>query len=132
MLKKALLSIVAIFVTWSALDFIIHGLILGSTYEATASLWRPMEEMNMGLMYGVSVVYAACFVAIYGLLITDKSVMTGLKYGALFGLASGITTGFGSYTYLPIPLILAVVWFAGALVSATLAGIIAGAIMKDR
>ena len=46
MLKRNLLAIVAVFVVWSILDYLIHGMLLQSSYEATANLWRPMEEMN--------------------------------------------------------------------------------------
>ena len=40
-MKRIVLAVVAVFVAWSALDFVIHGLILASSYEATARLWRP-------------------------------------------------------------------------------------------
>lgn len=132
MLKRSILAVVAIFIAWSVLDFLIHGLLLQSTYEATASLWRPMEEMNMPLMYFVTLVYTICFVLIYGMFITEKSLLTGMKYGIIFGLAAGISMGFGSYSYMPIPLSLALSWFAGSLVEATVAGILAGAIIKPQ
>jgi len=43
-MKKAILSILAVFIAWSAMDFVIHGVILRSSYAATVSLWRPMSE----------------------------------------------------------------------------------------
>lgn len=81
MLKKGILAVIATFIVWSILDFLIHGLLCGAIYEATAHLWRPMDEMNMGLMYFVTLVYTTCFVAIYALLIANKSLATGIKYG---------------------------------------------------
>ena len=128
--KRTLLAIIAIFISWSVLDFVIHGVLLQSTYEATASLWRPMEEMKMGLMYMVTLLLIVCFVLIYALLISDKSVATGIKYGVLFGLGIGISMGFGSYSYMPIPYTLAFTWFAGSLVQSIVAGAIVGAIVK--
>lgn len=131
MIKRTIWSIVAVFVTWSILDFILHGLLLKSTYEATASMWRPMEQMNMLLMYFVTWTVAVCFVLIYGLLAEQKKSLTsGIRFGVLFGLATGITMGFGSYTYLPIPLTLAWSWFFGSWIKAVAAGTIVGAIMK--
>ncbi len=130
MIKRSILAIVVAFIVWSALDFVIHGLMLAGTYEATAELWRPMEEMKMPLMRLVSLLYILCFVAIYGGLIAEKSLESGLKYGFLFGLAAGISMGFGSYCYTPIPVSLAFSWFAGSLVQCTVAGGIAGAIIK--
>ena len=131
MVKRFLLAVVAVFIAWSLLDFIIHGLVLKSTYEATASLWRPMEQMKMGVMHVATAVYALAFVAIYAALVTPKSMAASLKYGTLFGVATGVSMGFGSYSVMPIPLHLAVVWCVGALVEMIVAGAIVGAVIKE-
>ena len=132
MTTKLLLAIVAVFIAWSALDYVIHGVLLASTYEATAELWRPMDEISMPLMFSVTLVFTVCFVLIYALLVTQRSLSSGLLYGTLFGLATGVSMGFGSYTYMPIPLTLAVSWFAGVLVELIVAGAIVGAILKSK
>ncbi len=129
--KTTLIAVIVVFIAWSVLDFVIHGVLLQSTYTATAELWRPMEDMSMSLMYGVTFVFTASFVLLYALLVTPKSVLAGIKFGALFGLATAISMGFGSYTYMPIPLELAWSWFAGSLVEAIVAGAIVGAIVKS-
>lgn len=131
MLKRTILAVAAVFIAWSILDYVLHGLLLRSTYEATAHLWRPMDQLNMHLMYSVTLVFSACFVLIYGLLIGQKSLASGILFGALFGLATGISMGFGSYTYLPIPLTLAWSWFFGSWIEAIAAGAIVGAIVKS-
>lgn len=131
MSKRTIWAVVAVFITWSILDFILHGLLLRSTYEATANLWRPMDQMNMPLMYFVILVFSVCFVLIYGLLVGQKSLASGIRFGALFGLATGISMGFGSYSYMPIPLTLAWSWFLGSWIEAIAAGAIVGAIVKS-
>ena len=131
MVNRMLLTIVAVFLAWSVLDFVIHGVLLASTYEATAEMWRPMDEMNMPLMYAVTLVFTVCFVLIFALLVERRSLSSGILYGTLFGLATGVSMGYGSYTYMPIPLLLANSWFAGVLVEAIVAGAIAGLIMKN-
>jgi hypothetical protein len=131
MIKRISLAVIAVFIAWSILDFIIHGVLLQSTYEATANLWRPMEEMKMSLMYIVTLLFTACFVVIYGLLIKEKSLVSGIKFGALFGLATGISMGFGSYSYMPIPLVLAWSWFLGTLAQAIVAGAITGVMVRS-
>jgi hypothetical protein len=125
-----LLAIVAVFIAWSAMDFVIHGVLLKSTYEATANLWRPMDEMSMPLMFAVTLVFTVCFVLIYALLVERRSLSSGILYGTLFGLATGVSMGFGSYTYMPIPLALAVSWFFGVTVELIVAGAITGALLK--
>jgi uncharacterized protein with PQ loop repeat len=129
--KRILIALVAVFITWSIIDFVIHGVLLQSAYEATANLWRPMEEMKIGLMYLVTLLFALFFVLIYALLISEKSLATGIKYGLLFGLAAGISMGYGSYTVMPIPYSMAFTWFLGTLVEAVVAGAITGAIVKE-
>ena len=131
MAKRIIWAVVAVFIAWSILDFILHGLLLRSTYEATANLWRPMDQIHMPLMYFVTLVFAVCFVLIYGLLVGRKSLASGVRFGALFGLATGISMGFGSYSYMPIPLTLAWSWFFGSWIEAITAGAIVGAILRS-
>jgi hypothetical protein len=57
-MRRVILAVVAVFLAWSLMDFVIHGAILASSYAATPSLWRPMNEMKMPVMY-LSVLIAA-------------------------------------------------------------------------
>ncbi len=131
MLKRSIIAAVLVFLAWSAMDMVIHGMLLQSIYVATASLWRPMEQMNMPLMYSVSAASAVFFVAIYALLVGDKSLANGIKLGVLYGLAISIPMGFGSYSYMPIPMSLAWGWFLGGLAEMVVAGAIVGAVVKS-
>ena len=131
MAKRIILAVVVVFIAWSILDFILHGLLLRSVYETTSNMWRPMNQMNIPLMYFVTLVFTTCFVLIYGLLVGQKSLTSGMRFGALFGLATGISMGFGSYVYMPIPLTLALSWFFGSWIEAIAAGAIVGAIVKS-
>ena len=130
-MKKPLIAVVAVFVAWSVLDFVLHQLILGSTYQETAALWRPMAEMKMGLMYLVVLISATCFVYIYSQFIAEKSVGTGIRYGLVFGIVTGISMGYGTYSVMPIPYILALSWFLGTVVESVVAGLLLGLIVKD-
>jgi hypothetical protein len=131
MIKRSILAVIAVFVLWQVLDFVIHGLILMKTYEATASLWRPMPEMKMGLMRIVGLVTAIAFVCLYAWLIRDKSVAAGLSYGLIYGLGTGVSMGFGTYCVMPIPLFLAVVWCAGTVVESAFAGLLVGWLVQE-
>lgn len=131
MLKRAAMAVVLVFLAWTAMDMVIHGVLLGPIYEATASLWRPMDEMNMPLMYFVSAASAIFFVTIYALLVGEKSLASGIKLGVLYGLAIAIPMGFGSYSYMPIPMSLAWGWFLGGLAEMVVAGAIVGVVVKS-
>ena len=127
---QAAVAVIVVLVLWQALDFVMHQVILAPTYEATAHLWRRMEEMKLGLMVVVSIVSAACFVGIYTFLVRPKSAARGLAYGLIYGVAGGIGMGLGSYTYMDIPSRLALVWLLGTLVQMILAGLLVGLIVR--
>jgi hypothetical protein len=131
MAKRIVLAVVAVFICWSVVDFVVHGILLQSAYAETASLWRPMGEMKMGLMYLVSFISCLVFTLIYALLVAKKSLGTGLAYGTLFGLGAGISMGYGTYSVQPIPYMMALSWFLGTLARSVLAGLIVGGIVMD-
>ena len=72
--RNPVVATIAVFVSWEVLDYIIHSMILMELYEQTASLWRPMEEMKMGMMVGTVLLSALVYVLIYSLLIKDKTL----------------------------------------------------------
>jgi len=131
MLKRIVLAVLAVFVAWSVLDFVIHGVILGSTYKETAQLWRPMEQMKMGLMHVVVLIASVVFVSLYACFVGKKSVARGIAFGLIFGLGVGISMGYGTYAVQPIPCKIAFTWFAGTVVETTIAGLLTGLIVKE-
>ena len=129
--KRPLGAGVAIFAAWAVLDYFLHGPLLGSAYEASAGLWRPMEQMSTPLIVFVKVVLIVCFVLIYERLVANKSLASGILFGVLYGLTTGIAAGFGTYIHMPLPLTLAWGWFLGGCVKGTAAGAIVGAMLRS-
>jgi hypothetical protein len=132
MMKQSLLASLAIFVAWGLLDFFFHGVLLMGDYTATASLWRPMDQMNPILMHGATFVGAVLLTWIYGAFISNKSVSKGFKFGASLGLLMGVVAGFAPYAWMPITLKIAEVWALAYVFKYAVAGAIMGKIMtKD-
>lgn len=131
-MKRVLIAVIAIFVAWSVMDFVIHGVILRPSYAATASLWRPMSEMKTSVLYLSVFTAALTFGVIYSRFVSRKGISTGLQYGLLFGLGTGVSMGYGSYSVMPIPYHMALTWFLGTLVEAAIGGVILGAIIQER
>lgn len=131
-MKPYLITAAAVFVLWTVLDLIIHQFLLGGLYDITASVWRPRPEMKMGLMTLVTLVSATTFSVLYGWLVQPKTPSTGLRFGFLYGLASGVPMGLGMYCVLPIPLSLAIGWLLAALVEGTVGGIVAASVFADK
>ena len=130
MIRKVALASFVVFVAWAILDFVIHGLLLGSTYATQPELFRPLDEMRTGLLYFVVAVTAVVFCWIYATLVSPKSVGAGLRFGALWGIAVGTGMGYGTYAVMPIHYHLALGWFLGTVVEAVVAGVLVGAIVK--
>lgn len=131
-MKRTLLAVAAVFALWSAMDFVVHGIILATSYATTPQLWRPMTEMKTGLMYATLLVAATAFVGIYAWFIGDKSVKTAVRYGLVFGIGSGMSMGYGSYSVMPLPSAVAFWWFLGRAAEAVAAGWITGLIVKEQ
>jgi hypothetical protein len=129
-MKRTILAVLAVFVSWSVLDFVIHGVILGSTYAATPQLWRPMPEMKTGLMHFTVLVVAASFVYIYARFVAEKGIKNAVLYGLVFGIGAGTGMGYGTYSFMPIPYTIALAWFLGSVVEYTVGGLVAGLIVK--
>ncbi|UCH47409.1 MAG: hypothetical protein JSU95_15220 [Betaproteobacteria bacterium] len=108
-----------------------HGVMLQRMYEATAELWRPIDEMNMGLMNLVTLVGATCFAAVYALFIRPKTTTTGLIYGLVFGIGVGFSMGFGTYSVMPVPVMLGLAWFVGLVVESVIGGLPLAAIIRE-
>ncbi|MDR4497524.1 MAG: hypothetical protein MRK02_06325 [Candidatus Scalindua sp.] len=132
MVKKIIIAIISVFILWSIIDFVIHGIILTDAYEATAKLWRPMEEMKMGLMRIVVLISSIVFVLIYAIFFSEQNIKSGLKYGTLFGIGAGISMGYGSYAVMPVPYSMAFTWFVGVVIEAALGGLLIGVIIKNK
>lgn len=130
-MKRSLIAAVGVFVAWMLLDIIAHRFFLAPIYEATASLWRPFDEMNVVLIYTVTVVLIGVVIGIYSLLVRPKSPGAGLVLGSLVGLALGISSGFGTFVHMPIPLSLAWGWFIAGWLKGLVAGGIVGAVIVD-
>jgi hypothetical protein len=130
--KRVILGTLGVFILWSVLDFIMHGVLLRSAYEATASLWRPMAQMKLGLMYAVVLIAASMFVLIFSRFITPRTPASGLKFGLLYGIGVGVGMGYGTYSVMPIPYSMALTWFLRSVAEAALGGIFLGLIFRGK
>ena len=130
--KSLLLTIVVAFITVAASDFLIHGLWLGATYQATASLWRPEAEMNSmrPLMMLAEFFAAGAFTMIFAACVAEKRCMScTLKYSASMGVFSAAGQ-FMMYCVQPLPLGLALKWVLAAIVQALVLGFIIHKVYK--
>ena len=124
-----LLSGVLILIAWTVFDILMHRLVLHPFYAQNQNLWRPLNQLNVVLIYVATFTLIAIFIGMYGLLISPKSLGMGLSFGAFLGLALGIGSGLGTYIHMPIPRALAWGWLIGGWLKGIAAGAILGLII---
>jgi hypothetical protein len=124
--KRLMLAIVAVFIGVAATNFLIHQVWLMSTYNATASLWRPQAEFmsHMGWLMLGQLLRVVMFVVLYAKGFADKAcircaVMFGLLMGVFFEANTLIV-----YATQPLPGELAVKWFLANVTQSVLMGLI--------
>jgi hypothetical protein len=130
-LLRLLASGLIILVVWIVLDVLIHRLLLRQMYEDNVSLWRPLDQMNVVLVFVVRFILIGVFVGTYWLLVRPKSLAAGIWLGAFLGLALGISIGFGTYIHMPVPMGLAWGWLIAGWLKGIAAGAVVGAIIKE-
>lgn len=154
-LKTCIVSFVSVFIFLFGYDWFVHGHLLMADYEATASLWRPMEDMQK--MFGWCIAYHVALAAVITCFFkkfkkaaaictcgpecqcgpncpckatSDCNTRCPIKSGGLcFGIKVGLLLALSHatlYIWLPIPGALAVKWFVAYLVQGIGAGIVLG------
>ena len=130
--KKFLLASLAVFVTLQILDYVIHSLILGSTYDGIQELFRPDMADKMWVMMLMSAIFSLLFVFIFTKGYENKGVMEGIKYGLLIGLIVHFVGSFNQYVVYPVPYGLTWKWIIYGLIELMAVGAVAALIYKPK
>jgi hypothetical protein len=131
-LKRFLPSVLAVFITYEVLSYVIHSLLLSECYKELASLWRKDMMQYMWLMYLVDLFFSFIFVLIY----TKWSKKFNIGFGILFGLLVGLmmnTNGMiNQWVIYPITNHLLVLWIIFGLLQFLICGLVLGIIYQPR
>jgi len=130
--KRYLAASAAVFVVAEILEYVIHELLLASTYASLQQLWRPDMESKMWMYPVVDAIWSLLFVCIFTKGYEGRGIMEGVRFGVLIGLFTSIPMAFGTYAMMPIPGSLAWQWFIFTLVETILLGIVAAAVYRPR
>jgi hypothetical protein len=124
MTRKVLLGALAAFVTIEVLDFLIHGVLLASTYESLSSLWRPDMSAKMWIIHVVALIGSFFFAFVFSKGYEKKGIGEGLRYGFYIGCWMGTGFAYGTYAMIAIPYSLALQWFLYSVVEYIIAGMV--------
>jgi len=124
--KKVWVGAIAVFFTMGLLSYIIHGVLLKSTYQSAEVMgfMRPEAEM-MGMMWIYYVVYAIIaffFTLIFSKGYEGKGIGEGLRYGFYVGCLMATPMAYSSYAMLPMPYSLALMWFVCGIIEYLICG----------
>lgn len=128
--KRFILASLSVYITFQVLDFIIHGLILASTYQALPHLWRPDMMSLMWIMYLSSLFMSFVFVYIFAKGYENRGVPEGLRFGIVMGLFMNVIGMFSQYAMYPIPFSLTIQWFLYGMAEFIVAGIVVSAVYR--
>ena len=128
--KRWLLASLAVYIAYEILDYVIHGGLLGSIYEQTASLWRPDMMDKMWIMWVSNAIFSLLFAYIFTKGYEGKGLMEGVRYGLWIGLMIAIPRAYNSYATIAIPYALAFQWWVYGTIQMIICGVIAAAIYK--
>ena len=125
--KKFWVGFIVLFVLMSIMSFIIHAVLLSSTYMApdVMKLMRPEAEM-MGMMWIYYVVYlivAFVLTWIFSKGYEGKGIAEGVRYGFFTGLLMATPMAYASYAMYPIPYSLALQWFLYGMIEYIILGV---------
>ena len=131
--KKFILASIAVTIFIMAFDFLYHGMLMASTYEQTASLWRPHEVMNDYMVWMAlgQIIMSVGFVALF----TKAFKRGGIAEGAIYGLLVAIIfigTNLIMYAVAPYPIGMVINWIVGTTIQLVLAGIIVALIYRNK
>jgi len=132
--KKLWLGFVAVYVGLAITDFLIHGVILASTYQSDAlkMLWRPDMAGKIWIYYVVYLFIAFFFTLIFSKGWEGKGIGEGVRYGLYMGLLMATPMAYASYAMYPIPYSLALQWFIYGMIQYIILGIIVAAVFGKK
>jgi len=128
---RFILAVIIGFAFYFGIEYAIWQYALMDYYDQTRSLWRPEADMMDFLPY--CIVSRLLITAAIGLIYVKKCTGEGLYFGACYGILAGAIIGlaqFTFYSYLPIPMEIAIGWLVTGLIVGTGIGAIFGVVYK--
>jgi hypothetical protein len=131
--KKFLLAFLVAGVVMNILDFIMHGMILRSTYQANPTLFNQPGTFKGWFIFG-DFVAMAVFVLVYNKVF--DSFGGGVRGGLIYGLYAGVLMSFPGMIFLHLifagfPYSLSWIWTIYFIVAYAILGIVVGVLYKE-
>lgn len=124
--KKLWVGFIVVFVVMVVTNFIIHEVILGSTYRSTlmANMVRPEAEQKMWIHFVTALIASYFFTLIFSKGYEGKGIGEGMRYGFYVGMLMSIPMAYDTYAAMPIPYSLALQWFIYGVIQYIILGVV--------
>lgn len=131
--KKFIIASIAVFIFIFIFELLFHGMYLKSTYEQTASLWRPEAEMKDFMVWLTlgQIIFSIGFVALFTKAFKRGGIVEGIVYGLLLAIIF-VGNLLIWYAVAPYPTSLLINWIVGTVIEMILAGIIVAFIYQSK
>ena len=130
--KKFFIALIAIYVVGGILNFLVHGVLLMSTYQELASVWRPQSEMDsyMWIQWVTSLFLCFFFVYIFVRGYEGRGIMEGVRFGLVIWAFMTIPSVYSQFMVYPLPYSLILKWLFSDLVIWVVMGVLTALIYK--
>ena len=134
--KKLLITFVVVYVLLEVMSYLIHGVILSSTYmsEEVKTAFRPEAEMNsnMWIVFVTDLIWSFFFVFFFAKGYEGRGIMEGLRFGFYIGLFWALVSSYQTYAFVPMPYSLALKWFIWGMIEMLILGVAAAVLYKPK
>ena len=132
--KRLLLTALVVFIVLEVLGYLVHGVILASTYqmEDVKVAFRPEAEMmsKMWIMYLTDIIWSFFFAFFFAKGYEGRGIMEGVQFGFYIGLFWSLVFSYQSYAFVPMPYFLSFQWFIYGMIISIILGIAAALVYK--
>jgi len=127
--QRYIVSLFTVFVFVILYEYLVHYILLKEIYMQTAELWRPEKEMKMLFMFMSQFGFSAVLAYIFTLHYEGKGIGEGIRFGLYIGMLLG-SIEIGTYSYMPIPMVLMLSWVLAALLLGLGSGVVLSLVYK--
>ena len=127
---KFFIAFIVIYVVGAILSFVVHGLLLGATYEALSNVWRPDMDRLMWVQWVTACFYCFFFVYIFARGYEGRGIMEGVRYGLVIWGFMSIPVIYNQYMVYPLTYSLVLQWLFYDLIMVIISGILVALIYK--
>jgi hypothetical protein len=129
--KKVWLGFIVVFITFEILEYIIYGLILGSSFTSL-TVWRADMASKMWIMHVVLIIGSFFFAFIFSKGFENKGIAEGVRYGLYIGIWMSVGMAYMTYAMVDIPYSLTLEWFICGVIEYIIGGIVLALVFRPK